>query len=56
MTIEEIEATVENFVEAARRVQEAGADGLEITASKGISSSNFSIPELIEERMPTEVR
>ena len=44
MTIEDIEITISNFAEAARRVQEAGADGLEITASKGYIIHQFLNP------------
>lgn len=44
MTVEEIEMTIFNFAEAARRVQEAGADGLEITASKGYIIHQFLNP------------
>lgn len=44
MTIEEIEQTVENFAQAARRVRQAGADGLEITASKGYIIQQFLNP------------
>ncbi|MEO8146358.1 MAG: NADH:flavin oxidoreductase [Bacteroidia bacterium] len=44
MTIEEIEITISNFAEAARRVREAGADGLEITASKGYIIHQFLNP------------
>src|SRR5207245_2760873 len=35
MTVGEIEGVVENFAAAARRVREAGCDGIEVTASKG---------------------
>lgn len=44
MTIAEIEMTVAAFGEAARRVREAGADGLEITASKGYMIQQFLNP------------
>lgn len=44
MTIAEIENTIENFGEAARRVRETGADGLEITASKGYIVHQFLNP------------
>ena len=44
MTIEDIQITISNFAEAARRVQEAGADGLEITASKGYIIHQFLNP------------
>ena len=44
MTTEEIEQTINNFAEAARRVREAGCDGLEITASKGYIIHQFLNP------------
>ena len=44
MTTEEIEETVFNFAEAGRRVRETGADGLEITASKGYIIHQFLNP------------
>ncbi len=44
MSTEDIEITISNFAEAARRVQEAGADGLEITASKGYIIHQFLNP------------
>ncbi|MGB3078341.1 MAG: NADH:flavin oxidoreductase [Saprospiraceae bacterium] len=44
MTIEEIEMAVNNYAEAARRVREAGADGVEITASKGYLIQQFLNP------------
>ncbi|MEQ1746987.1 MAG: NADH:flavin oxidoreductase [Saprospiraceae bacterium] len=44
MTTEEIEMAVEKYAEAARRVREAGADGLEITASKGYLIQQFLNP------------
>ncbi len=44
MTLEEIEETINNFAEAGRRVREAGADGLEITASKGYIIHQFLNP------------
>ncbi len=44
MTIEEIEQTRENFIQAARRVRETGADGVEITASKGYIIHQFLNP------------
>lgn len=46
MTIEEIEQTIQNFAQAARRVQEAGCDGLEITASKGYLIHQFLNPAM----------
>lgn len=44
MTVEEIETTISEFGEAARRVRETGADGLEITASKGYIIQQFLNP------------
>lgn len=44
MSADEIEQEVQNFVEAARRVREAGCDGLEITASKGYIIQQFLNP------------
>lgn len=44
MTTEEVERTVQNFAEAARRVRETGSDGLEITASKGYIIHQFLNP------------
>ncbi len=44
MTIEEIQQTVQNFAAGARRVREAGCDGLEITASKGYLIHQFLNP------------
>jgi len=46
MTIEEIEQTIHNFAEAARRVREIGCDGLEITASKGYIIHQFLNPAI----------
>jgi 2,4-dienoyl-CoA reductase (NADPH2) len=46
MTIEEIETTIAEFGEAARRVREVGADGLEITASKGYLIQQFLNPAI----------
>ena len=46
MTLEEIEITISNFAEAARRVRETGADGLEITASKGYIVQQFLNPAI----------
>lgn len=40
----EIESTIKEFAEAARRVRETGADGLEITASKGYIIHQFLNP------------
>ena len=44
MTTEEIQQTVRNFAAGARRVREAGCDGLEITASKGYLIHQFLNP------------
>ncbi|MCB9294508.1 MAG: NADH:flavin oxidoreductase [Lewinellaceae bacterium] len=44
MSQEEIEIAIEKFGEAARRVRETGADGLEVTASKGYLIHQFLNP------------
>lgn len=44
MTVEEIRQTVQNFADGARRVREAGCDGVEITASKGYMIHQFLNP------------
>ena len=44
MTIGEVEHLVEQFGDAARRVRETGADGVEITASKGYVLQQFLNP------------
>jgi len=44
MTLEEIEVTIHEFAEAVRRVRETGADGVEITASKGYLIHQFLNP------------
>lgn len=44
MTIGEIQQAVQNFAAGARRVREAGCDGLEITASKGYLIHQFLNP------------
>jgi 2,4-dienoyl-CoA reductase-like NADH-dependent reductase (Old Yellow Enzyme family) len=44
MSTEEISAAIENFAQGARRVREAGADGVEITASKGYLIHQFLNP------------
>lgn len=44
MSVGEIERVVENFAAAARRVREAGCDGLEVTASKGYLIHQFLNP------------
>lgn len=46
MSLEEIERTIAKFGEAARRVRETGADGLEITASKGYLIQQFLNPAI----------
>jgi 2,4-dienoyl-CoA reductase-like NADH-dependent reductase (Old Yellow Enzyme family) len=50
MTIGEIEATVANFAQAARRVKEAGCDGIEVTASKGYLIHQFLNPGINRRR------
>ncbi|MBK6619515.1 MAG: hypothetical protein IPG32_01020 [Saprospirales bacterium] len=50
MTIEEIGIAVEQFAEAARRVRETGADGVEITASKGYMIQQFLNPGINRRR------
>lgn len=50
MSIAEIEQAVEDFAQAARRVREAGADGLEITASKGYLIHQFLNPAINRRR------
>lgn len=44
MTVEEIEQSIANFGAAARRVREAGCDGIEVTASKGYLIHQFLNP------------
>jgi 2,4-dienoyl-CoA reductase-like NADH-dependent reductase (Old Yellow Enzyme family) len=44
MNDEQIEAVIDDFVNAARRVAEAGCDGVEITASKGYLLHQFLNP------------
>jgi 2,4-dienoyl-CoA reductase-like NADH-dependent reductase (Old Yellow Enzyme family) len=44
MTEKEIEAAIEDFASAARRVRETGSDGVEITASKGYIIHQFLNP------------
>jgi len=44
MTREEIQRTIKEFASAAKRVRETGADGLEITASKGYLIQQFLNP------------
>ena len=50
MTEEEIEQTINEFVQASIRVREAGADGLEITAAKGYIIHQFLNPGLNRRR------
>ncbi|WP_395712079.1 tRNA-dihydrouridine synthase [Reyranella sp.] len=44
MTCKQIEAVIDNFAQAARRVTEARCDGVEITASKGYLIHQFLNP------------
>jgi len=44
MSLEEIQASIQEFADAARRVREIGCDGLEITASKGYLIHQFLNP------------
>jgi 2,4-dienoyl-CoA reductase-like NADH-dependent reductase (Old Yellow Enzyme family) len=44
MTISEIQHSIKEFADAARRVKETGADGVEITASKGYLIQQFLNP------------
>jgi 2,4-dienoyl-CoA reductase-like NADH-dependent reductase (Old Yellow Enzyme family) len=46
MTIGEVEHLVEQFGQAARRVRESGADGVEVTASKGYVLQQFLNPAI----------
>ena len=50
MSLEEIDLTIREFAEAARRVRETGADGLEITASKGYIIHQFLNPGINRRR------
>ena len=50
MTEEQIEQSIHDFANAARRVREAGADGLEITAAKGYIIHQFLNPGLNRRR------
>jgi len=50
MTVGEIERAVENFAQGARRVQEAGCDGVEVTASKGYLIHQFLNPGINRRR------
>jgi N-ethylmaleimide reductase len=54
MTVAEIEATVDDFVAAARNAIRAGADGVEVHAANGSTSS--SPPAPISALTPTGVR
>ena len=53
LTVEEIEGIVESFAQAARRVQEAGFDAVEVLVEPAISSPNFCLPSPINEPMNT---
>jgi 2,4-dienoyl-CoA reductase (NADPH2) len=44
MTQEEIEVSIDEFAQAARRVREIGCDGVEVTASKGYLIHQFLNP------------
>jgi 2,4-dienoyl-CoA reductase-like NADH-dependent reductase (Old Yellow Enzyme family) len=44
MTVDEIHLTIQNFADGARRVRDAGCDGVEITASKGYIIHQFLNP------------
>jgi len=46
MTVADIEHSVTEFGQAARRVREAGADGVEVTASKGYLIHQFLNPAI----------
>lgn len=46
MTVADIEQSVAEFGQAARRVREAGADGVEVTASKGYLLQQFLNPAI----------
>ncbi|MFC7382443.1 oxidoreductase [Sphaerisporangium rhizosphaerae] len=50
MTLADIEQTVHEFGQAARRVRETGADGVEITASKGYLIHQFLNPAINRRR------
>ncbi len=50
MSTGEVEAAVEHFANAARRVREAGCDGLEVTASKGYLIHQFLNPAINRRR------
>jgi len=46
MTVADVEQSVAEFGQAARRVREAGADGVEVTASKGYLIHQFLNPAI----------
>ena len=46
MTLEEIRAVVERFVQAARRVREAGLDGIELAGANGMIFTQFLSPAI----------
>ena len=46
MTLEEIERTVQQFGQAARRTRDAGADGVEVTVTKGYLIHQFLNPAI----------
>src|SRR5207253_7060286 len=50
MNTEEIEQVVKNFRDGARRVREAGCDGVEVTASKGYLIHQFLNPGINRRR------
>ncbi len=50
MTHEQIQVTIQEFASAARRVRETGADGVEITASKGYVIQQFLNPGINRRR------
>ena len=50
MSVAEIEATVERFAQAARRVRKVGCDGVEVTASKGYLIHQFLNPAINRRR------
>lgn len=50
MTVADIEQSVHEFGEAARRVRETGADGVEVTASKGYLIHQFLNPAINRRR------
>ena len=50
MTVADIEQSVHEFGQAARRVRETGADGIEVTASKGYLIQQFLNPAINRRR------